>query len=46
MLTEIVLALGYNSINKRLPANETCKGQRIIIIIFLTRVYTAIILII
>ena len=27
MLTEIVLALGYNSINKRLPANETAKGN-------------------
>ena len=27
MLTEIVLALGYNNIDKRLPANETKHSQ-------------------
>ena len=27
MLTEIVLALGYNNIDKRLPANETEHSQ-------------------
>ena len=27
MLTEILLALGYNSIDKRLPANETEHSQ-------------------